>query len=444
MSAVEAAAEAAGPGQTATVAARSAAAAVRSRRFLHLAMLSCLCLQRFGLDLNGSVLFVSLPAFLLLIGWMLATGQATLGTRALVSFGVFAAWTVLSLELALLAPDPRATISLASWGDVLVTYFVWSVRPTDTFDTGATLDVFLFYARLCAVAGIAQFGLQFGGLRWFQFTQMFPPLSPLLVETHYAFNATLAYGSPILRSNGFFLLEPSMFSQLLALAVCVEFFVKRRYRFLPVYGLAYAVSFSGTGLLSLMLALLLYGLSSARNLARVVGLLAIGVVMAAVAAVAMPQVFAAFASRATEFQRPGSSAYARYFGQLDVLRPFIQEARILIGYGPGATERSLSFNLGSASPALKLVIDYGLIGVGAFAVLAGAMARRATPILAILCLVMFQLGGGYLLFSPFVVLMTLLCAWTDRRDEPGTKGGVKHEAVEAKGARSEGHLVPAV
>ncbi len=424
--------------------ARASLAAARSRRFVHLAMLSCLCLQRFGLDLNGSVLFVSLPAFLLLVGWMLATGQATLGTRPLIGFALFACWTVMSLELALLDPDPRTALSLASWADVLVTYFVWSVRPTKTFDTRATLDVFLLYARLCAVAGIAQFALQFVGIRWFQFTQMFPPLSPLLVETHYAFNATLAYGSPILRSNGFFLLEPSMFSQLLAIAVCVEFFVKRRYRFLPVYGLAYAVSFSGTGLLSLALALLLYGLTSARRLARVAALLAIGVVMAAVAAVAMPQVFAAFAARATEFQRTGSSAHARYFGQLDVLRPFIQEARVLFGYGPGATERSLSFNLGSASPALKLVIDYGLVGVVAFSVMAAAMVRRATPILAILCLVMFQLGGGYLLFSPFVVLMTLLCAWTDRHDERHEKGGGSRETLDAKSDRSEGDFLPAV
>ncbi|HVY36995.1 MAG TPA: hypothetical protein VHM31_03650 [Polyangia bacterium] len=424
--------------------ARAGLAAGRSRRFLHLAMLSCLCLQRFGLDLNGSVLFVSLPAFLLLVGWMLATGQATLGTRPLLGFALFACWTVFSLELALLAPDPRTAISLASWADVLVTYFVWSVRPTKTFDTRATLEVFLLYARLCAVAGIAQFALQFAGIRWFQFTQMLPPLSPLLVETHYAFNATLAYGSPILRSNGFFLLEPSMFSQLLAIAVCVEFFVKRRFRFLPVYGLAYAVSFSGTGLLSLALALLLYGLTSARRLARVAALLAIGVVMAVVAALAMPQVFAAFAARATEFQRTGSSAHARYFGQLDVLRPFIQEARVLFGYGPGATERSLSFNLGSASPALKLVIDYGLVGLVAFSVLATAMVRRATPILAMLCLVMFQLGGGYLLFSPFVVLMTLLCAWSDRDDETNEEGGGCHETLDAKSDRSEGDFLPAV
>ena len=423
------------------LAAPSAAArdSQRSRRFVHAALLSCLCLQRFGLLLNQSVLFLSLPVFLALVAWMVITGQAEVTARGLLCLGLFMFWTLLSLEVALLFPDERVQISLSSLGDVLVTYALWAVRPTRRFDAAVTLDIFLFYARLCAVCGIAQFALQFAGLRWFEFSDMFPALSPMLAERHYAFNATIAYGSPILRSNGFFLLEPSMFSQVLALAMCIEFFVKRRHRFLPVYGLAYLVSFSGTGALSLIVAVVIYGTFSTKHLIRIGGFALLSVAAVVLLAWTAPQLFQMFASRATEFQRTGSSAYARYAGQIDVIRPFIQETRALIGYGPGATERSLSFNLGSASPLLKLLIDYGVAGLIAFAALASVVARAGRPIVVILCFVMFQLGGGYLLFSPFVVLMTLLCAWTGEQ-----KGAPGHAALEAEGDRSEADLVSAV
>ncbi len=57
-----------------------------------------------------------------------------------------------------------------------------------------------------------------------------------------------------MRSNGFFLLEPSIFSQLLMLGVVVDIFLRRDWRFLPLYGFAYILTYAGTGLVALVIA----------------------------------------------------------------------------------------------------------------------------------------------------------------------------------------------
>lgn len=387
----------------------------RSRLFVHGALIACLCLQRFGMVVGGGTIFFSLPLFLALLGLMLVSGLGRIRLAPLFLFGLFALEGLVTTLVAINIPETRTQLSILSLFSLLAIYLCLLVAPTRRFHGEVVIDIFLFYVRLCAVLGIAQYLLQFAGLRLFSFMLTVPALKPVLVEPLYNYNPILSYGSSILRSNGFFLIEPSIFSQLLALGMAIEFFVKHRWKYLPLYAIAYLFTFSGTGLLALGLSIVLLALVERRYVGRVLLFVGALAALTMVVALAFPDQFAALAGRAGEASYSGSSAYARYFAQFEFLGNYTDKARSLIGFGPGAMERSGFYFTGSGNPALKLFIDYGIIGMGLFAAfLIRSCWRRDIAIVPIFCLVNFQLGGGNLLFPPLIILIALLCVWSGR------------------------------
>ncbi len=381
--------------------------------FAHIAFFTCLCLQRFGVPLGGNAsLSISLPVFWGLIGWTLLTKRARIAESTAALFLLFAAWALLSAIGAVLAPDPRAGFSLLSLLNVLTLYAMLMVRPAAEFDGRKVLIVFLFYARLCAACGILQFMLQFVHVRLFSFGQMFPPLGPILLEKDFAWNPLLSYGSTTLRSNGFFLLEPSIFSQVLVVAVMLDVFINGRWRYLPLYTTAYMASFSGTGLASLAITLVLIGFTSSRNASRVVVLGLAAALTASVFAVLAPAQFAVFAGRFAGFGTGDASGHARYIGQIEEVRTYLRETRSFLGYGSGATVRSIFYVRGSGNAALQLFVDYGIVGLVLFGIfLVQATWRRSYAALSLLLIVNFEVGGGYLLFPPYILLVTALTVW---------------------------------
>ena len=99
-----------------------------------------------------------------------------------------------------------------------------------------------------AIAGILQFfgQLVVKGPLLFTFVGIF---RPDLISHGFNYVIPVPGLGGLNKSNGFFLVEPSSFSQLMALAIIVELeFFKPSWR-LGVLGLALMLSFSGTGLL---------------------------------------------------------------------------------------------------------------------------------------------------------------------------------------------------
>ena len=385
----------------------------RSRLFVHLALITCLCLQRFGLIVGGGSVFFSLPLFLILLSVMLAAGYGRIRMVPLALFGLFALEGLITTLVALNIPETRHQLSTLSLFSLLSIYLCLLIAPTGRFDRDGTMEIFLFYVRLCAVLGIAQYLLQFVGIRLFSFMLTVPALKPVLIEALYNYNPIISYGSSITRSNGFFLIEPSVFSQLLALGMAVEFFIKRQLKYLPLYGAAYLFSFSGTGLLALGITIAILLLTDRRYTRTILlFLLSLGA-LAIAGAFAFPDQFASLAGRAGEASYSGSSAYARYFAQFEFIGEYTDKTRSLIGFGPGAMERSGFYFSGSGNPGLKLFIDYGILGLILFAsFLFLSLWRRDIAIVSVFCLVNFQMGGGNLLFPPLAILMAVLCIWS--------------------------------
>ncbi len=391
----------------------------QSRIFIHIAFITCLCLQRFGFMIGDSALFLSLPVFALMIFWAYMTGFGELRPNIAGLYALFAAVALTSTLIALLVPDTRFGTSITSLGSILVSYILLTVGPGSRFDRSQVLPIFMVYVRVCAALGIAQYFAQFAGFQAFSFMKLFPALEPVLVERLFNHAPIMGYGSTIMRSNGFFLIEPSTFSQILALGFAIDFFIMRRLKWLPLYLVAYLFSNAGTGLLVLGLGLTIYALVDWRKLGRLAGFFVLASVFLVAATFLFPDQIASIADRADEIGSSRSSGYIRYLAQFDLIARYGGEARALIGWGPGAMERAEGFLRGSGNPSLKLFIDYGLIGLMMFwTFLVSAMWRRDIVLVPIMLLVQFQLGGGSLLFSPLLVLISMLCIWSGRNQAP--------------------------
>ena len=85
----------------------------------------------------------------------------------------------------------------------------------------------------------------------------------------------------------------------------------------------------------------------------------------------------------------------------------------MVGSGPGGLERSPAYFGGSGNPVLKLVADYGIIGLLIFLFyLVLSIFRKDNALLALTMLACYQLGGGNLAMAPFLIMMAMLCVWS--------------------------------
>ena len=381
-----------------------------SRAFPHVVCISCLILQRFGATFsNGQIFLCTLvvPAAvgLLLVFRVARVEPLNLGFFLLMFCGLF-----ISAIGSVLYPDPEMRFSLLSLIELGLIYLTLLPSPAAGFDTEHVLRVLIVYLRLIAVAGLLEWALQFAGLKLFSFEEKASWLRSVSTEPGYHVVAPIRYGSGVLRSNGFFLLEPAMLSQMMALAIVVDLFVRRKARFLPVYAAALLASYSGTGVLALVIALALTGLTSPRQLPRILLIGAVGALMTLVVAVALPDQFASLVDRASGHDQSGQ---LRFASQLTVLQTIADNARIVVGFGPGAADGYAKGIAGSMSPALKLFFDYGVIGFLLFvAYLIKLWWRNDVRPLSFVCLVLFQVSGGTLVFAPWVFLFGLACIWS--------------------------------
>lgn len=381
--------------------------------FAHTAFILCICMQRFGLLIGTGQIFFSLFGFFALVAWGRWVGLVRLRGPQSLAFGLVVIWFLFSAIAAVESPDRGIEISPASLAMVLVTNSIFLFGPSSRFSNEAVLPVFIFYVRLCAVLAIVQIVLQFGGIRIFSFKDAIPALDPVLVESAYNQNAVEFYGSLNHRANGFFPMEPGGLSQLLAIGVVVDLFLLRRFASLPLYAISYVLTRSGSGLLVLAVSLGAYPLIAPLKSLRVIAIGSIVALTIGTAYLVAPEPFDPIVSRLDEFSSTKSSGYARYVAQLQTWDYLFQTDRVLIGSGPGGLERSPAYFGGSGNPALKLVADYGLIGFMIFLFyLLISIFRKDNSMLALTMLACYQLGGGNLAMAPFLIMMAMLCVWS--------------------------------
>jgi hypothetical protein len=389
--------------------------------FVHLNLFAAIILQRFGLILGGSELYLCFVVFLGSVGMLLLRSAARVRLSTLLLYLLALLLFTASALFATAFPRAGVGMSIMSLVGVAVANIVFLFEPTVQGRGGTVLRTFIVYARVCGVLGIVQYLLQFVGVSLFTMSSYAPFLRPFLVEANYNTEGILAYGSSIHRANGVFLLEPGAFSQLIAIAVLIDGLVLKRYRFLPVYAVAYVLSYSGTGLLCLAITAVLVPVVAPRYAGYIfVALLAL-VPLGAAATLLFPSQVGHLAARSAELNEPGTSGYMRYVSQQQAWEYFSQGWRLLIGSGPGAFERSPVSVTGTTSTAVKVFAEYGVLGLASFAAfLIQAIWNARIALVSTMMLVVYQFGGGNLLQPPTLILMALLCIWPgrDQFDEP--------------------------
>ncbi len=377
------------------------------------AMLALTVLDRFGVRVTTDYAIPpGMLALYVLVGVMLVTGTGALNARSAICYLAVACIAGLSyLANASLRPPPWP--SIASYLLLLVLYapFAFSLRP------GAAgpelwrwmVRLYIGFAVLVAAAGIAQFFVQFVFRPDWLFNYM--PLIPDAIRASGGWNTVNWAGEWGIKSNGFFLREASIFSAATAFALICELSMGRRMWVLATLATGLVLTYSGSGLLCLAVAML-FPLD--RNcLPRVVACV--------VAAAAVYFFFGEALNLGYTIERVGeinsgkTSAYCRFvYPNVLILQNLDSSAWAgLIGNGSGTMPKLDSWCAnGVETTYAKALFEYGLFGALAFgALMLGAVNRSAAPIrIRVALAVMWLLLGGNLLTSEFLLLIFLFSA----------------------------------
>jgi hypothetical protein len=285
----------------------------------------------------------------------------------------------------------------------------------------------------CAILGTLQFAVQFiVGSRLAFFLDTSLPDSMTLKG--YNSMIPLFWSSPVYKSNGIFFLEPSFFSQFLALATVAELLLGRRILRLLILGAGLFTSYSGTGLAVLAVFVPMHFLR--RGILRndsVKVLLFTGLACAALAYLGRSVSLDAFTGRLDEFRDVSSSGWARFVSMFVVLPKVLlaNDFTFLVGRGPGTiTEYFDQFEFGAFDPTWgKLIYEYGVIGAslyGAFFYFAFCKGAKGLRF-AVGCTYLFM--GGYLLNVSVLMLVASLVVWFDGQSEPSRTSRFKTTQV---------------
>jgi len=400
------------------------------------AMVALTVLDRFGLAVSSS--FSIHPTFVAMYAIAVAIACSGAGRlnpgMGLLYVGVA---TVSGLSLVANASfDFRQVATISSWLLLVVLYAPFIIVMDRGIGSAQAwqrcMRLLVAFMLFCGIAGIAQYFAQYAiHAPWlFDFT----PMIPKALRGSGTYNTTNVVGEHI-KSNGFFLREASGFSFYMALALLLESALDRRKWVMAILGLAVLLSYSGSGLLVLAVAML-FPLGQ-RTLWRVLAAVVVG--GAAVLLLGDVLNLHYTLDRVGEFGSDRSSAYCRFIapGKLVVEQIDSSGWTTLLGHGPGTTQKM--FDVCETTYG-KLVFEYGLLGMLAFGTLVGvAIHRSGAPIRVRVALTLqWLLLGGNLLAPESLLLIFLVCAmW------PRLALGEQERADRKAAARKPGPPTPA-
>lgn len=396
----------------ATPAARATATPQRAAlRFTTVMLFACLILQRFGLPFGGGKSFSIVgPIGLGLAAVGVVSGTLAFDRGRLAAYCGLAAAALAGLAWHALSPAGVAgTISLQSLSQFLLLTVFACVTFTEPVDEQRFFHQVNRWFAVIAVAGILQFLAQFVGMKVFSFVGYVP--EALLFENGY--NLTIPTGiGETLKSNGFFLIEPSVFSQIMALALIIEVLAFRRTALLCLFIGGLATSFAGTGWIVLGSFVAAAGLSLGwRGIAIAFGIVIVTAALLGAVSTIAPDVADAFQQRMDEISRPGTSGHRRFITPFWVLDDMLTEtpSAAVLGLGSGVSEHmTLPYDYDVNTP-IKITLDYGLPALVCY-VLLFVLGRRSPVQSALLVpvLVMCFFTGAYQQFPPVLFLVMLL------------------------------------
>lgn len=374
-----------------------------------LVVLSATVFSRFGINLGTYSISFGLIAVYGLVAVTLLSGNLAIDPRRLLAY---CACVVVAIASFVLNTNLSST-DRSSWTSLLAliaTYFplvfVWCTEGTGERQVLWTMRMFSNVALLCACAGIAQFYAQFViHSAWlFDFT----PYIPAGLRGSSAVNTVIPVGS-LYKSNGFFFQEPSGASFVMALGLLLEMTLFHRPLRLAALALALALTYSGTGLLALLIGIVFS--VRRRTIGRLASILAVAGLCAWAASDVLNLSFTL--KRINEFSSEESSGYHRYIAPMRLVSDmlFSQPWSAWLGLGPGTISRlSMDAYVFHDPTWAKLLVEYGVLGFTAFVGLMLISVRQRFLPLQVKAVLFFSwlVMGGHLLTSGHVYLVFVL------------------------------------
>ena len=374
-------------------------------------LFSALFLQRFSLPFGGTFLSMTLIISSLILLHQFLSGKLLIQFDRLLWFLAVVAMATSSLLL-----NFKSTM-LTSYSIFMILYSLLPLtRPSTPDRYKSTLQAFQFLVMIISCLAVVQFVAQFvvDGRELINFYGMVPDflLGSRFEDGGMHTIIPITSESSLLKSNGIFLVEPSVLSQITAVGILIEVLEFRRPRYLLVMALGLLMAYSGTGLMLLLLCLPLFGLHNSRaalsTLLVVIfalGLFATGIIDMSV-----------FLGRVDEFDNTHQSGFQRFVAPFWLAAENFDTASLLallLGNGPGTIKLVAGATWYGAHGVtwVKLLLEYGLIGSFIFICFLASCFRKAIcPRLLVpaIFLYYFFVEGNFLNPS-FVTIAIVLC-----------------------------------
>jgi hypothetical protein len=289
-----------------------------------------------------------------LLAFLLFTRQAFVSLPRLMGFTVLAA-VMVSCQIA--EAGDRSFSTQAMFIALLLYGLFVVVIPLEPEEIRTILRHFQTVALLIAAMVGLDWVAQLAGLAM-------PSMQALLPRDafyqSYNYIQPLTWQAAYMKPNGFFMLEASSTSQLLAIALVLEICLFQRISRIVIFATAQLASFGGTGfVLLLAAAMLLPFYVRARTLMAVAGL-----ALLLAAGASQTPIWKNFSQRSGEIGRKHSSGNGRF------VEPYIFMAETMgssdqalvsgIGPGNGKSETNRTGQL-VMNPVSKAIVEYGLL-----------------------------------------------------------------------------------
>lgn len=351
--------------------------------------LSTLC-QRFGFWLSGYPFPLVLIIAPLTIGRALLRGQMKASVIRSLLFLTTAAAFATSFAL-----GRSEWTSLQSILLFFALYIPWIFfSPTTPSEYGRYVMRVAFWVSLFSIIAAVQYFGQFiyPSELWFSWKSILP--AGFLIE-YNTLNET-HYDSGIYKGNGFFFLEPSTLSGLIARVFLLVLLVLGDVRYVVPFVLGLIFALSGTGILFVLLfaSVPLIVLLSRR--ASSAPILALSIFVAVSLAIIVSSFYFAdyFIGRTSEFTDPRASGYARFTSTIIIFEKHLTTDLLsfLFGYGPGSFQHIASEMTDETfgSGWIKLFIEYGFFGILSFSAFFLYCVYTSTRSLYIALALLFQ------------------------------------------------------
>lgn len=390
---------------------------VASRLILCL-ILCAILFQKFAYTVTEtSQLHAGFLALMILTGWGFFSGKLIIIPGRVSLYLMMAAGLFLSQFFHIGTISP---LSIALLFVIHIPY-LFQIRP-GLLKQGIELEYFQKIMVALSLLGFCQYFLQYlvGTEFAFFFDYWLPPsfMRQAMNKLNY-----LQYGVAHFKSNGIFFAEPSMFSQFQALALIIEFIYFKNVKRYLIFLAGIAVTFSGTGLMLLVLITPLYLIAKKKF-----------ALLFFFAAVALsfplwgPEVgLELTVKRIGEFGSERSSGYSRFIAPFKVLGDMLlsDPVNALFGYGAGSMMRTIQqYDLFVSSLTWsKLLFEYGLIGCLFYLcfLLTVVFSSKKSLFLKAALLVEYFLLGEYLLPADVHPIILALLAWPDEALKPAAE-----------------------